>query len=117
FSDLRTLEVPDLRAEFLQGRREVREDRDELGVPVAPDDLGRGFLDADAEVAHHSGLDVLGVRSERRSRPDGAGHLADHDASGRLLETVPMPDDLRGKYRHLEADRDRAPAFTVRPAE
>ena len=57
-ADFRALQVPDLGAELLQGRSEVREDGDEFGVPIAADDLRRRFFHADAEVAHDRGLNV-----------------------------------------------------------
>jgi len=41
-------------AQNFERRGEVREDRDELGVTVASDDLGRRFLDANARSARPS---------------------------------------------------------------
>ena len=72
------------------------EQRDERGVPVARDDLGRERLAVQAELGHDLGFD-RGI--EVRVRPDRAGELAEADLLARRGQPRPVA-------RHLEVPAD-----------
>src|SRR5207245_7068267 len=103
--ELRALQVPDFGAELLERRRDVREERDELRIPIAANDLRRRFFHTEAKVRHDRGLDVEGIWPERRTGPDGPGHLADDDPGGRLPQPAALPFDLGRGDRQLERAR------------
>src|SRR5437867_1816534 len=116
-ADLRALQIPDFRAELLEGGRDVREDADELRIPIAANNLRRRFFDTETEVPHDRRLDVEGIWPERRTGPNRPGHLADDDPRGRLPQPVAVARDLGGEDRHLESERNRDRGLPVRPAE
>src|SRR5947208_12396057 len=115
--DFGPLEIPHLGAELLEGRGEVREDANELRMSIPADDLGRGLLESDPELRHHGSLNVEGLGTERGSRSDGPGHLADDDSGRGLSHPFSLPRDLGGEDRHLESERDRYGGLTMRAAE
>ena len=72
--DLGALEVADLDRDPLERPAQDGERREELGVPVAADDLGRGRVRGESEPVEHVALDLgadVRVRADRaRDRAD-----------------------------------------------
>ena len=76
-------EVTDLEREAIERRREDRERGEELGVPVALEDLRRRRCRLEPE---RLARDPLDLRRRRRVRADGARELADAHPGERVVE-------------------------------
>lgn len=115
-SQLGALQVVDLVAELRERAGDQREQRDELGDPVACGEPAR-VRDVQAEPLEERALQCESLVAERRQRADRAGELADREPRLGLLDAREMSPDLRGPQRGLEAERDRQPGLAVGAAE
>src|SRR5205807_2842094 len=86
-------------------------------MSIPADDLGRGLFESDPDVRHRGSLDVEGLGTERGSRSDGPGHLADDDSGRRLSHPFTLPRHLGGEDRDLESERDRYGGLAAGPPE
>ena len=86
--DLGAREMPDLERERVERRGDDRERREELGMAVALEDLGRGRRRLEAEPLARDPLE-LGIG--RRVRADGARELADAHPLERARDALARP--------------------------
>ena len=113
-ADLGALQVADLGREPLQPGAGQRDLGEQLGMPVAGDDLGRGVLDREAEPLHHRGLDG---RGQRGVGTDGAGELAVGGAGERPAQALDVPVRLEGEAGEAQPEARRLGVDPVRAAD
>ena len=101
---LRALQVPDLGREALQPGPRERDRAQQLGVPVARDDLRGDVLALDVQTLQHARLE-LGAR--RRVRPHRAGDRADDHLRERALQAQRVAVRLEREPRELHAEGRR----------
>ena len=104
-------EVPDLQGEAIERRREDRERREQLGVPVALQDLGRGRGRLQPEGFAREPLDL---RRRGRVRPDRARQLADAHSRERAVEPCSIAIELEHPAEKLEPERRRLRVHAMR---
>ena len=107
-------QVADLEREPLERGGRDRERSEELGVPVALDDLGRRRLGLEAEPFAGDALD-LGV--DRRVVADRARKLPDPNALERPRDAAPGAVELEGPDGELQAERRRLRVHAVGAAD
>ena len=112
--DLGAREVPDLERESLDRRRDERERRQQLGMPVARDDLGRDGLGLQSEA--FAG-DSLQLRIARRVSSDRTGELSDPHSLECAGQPLPPTLELEGPARKLEPEGRRLCMHPVRPSD
>ena len=111
--DLRAREVPDLERELVERRRDDRERGQQLGVPVALEDLRRRRRRLEAEPLARAALE-LGIG--RCVRSDRAGELADPHPLERPRDPLPVPVELERPAGELQPERRRLGVHAVRAA-
>jgi hypothetical protein len=110
--DLAALQVPNLLAEALQGRRDGAERKDEVRVVEARDDLRADRRRLEAQLAHDGRLH--GRRAHARERAHGAAELGDERHA---LQEALRDAHLVEVVCELEAHRDGDGVLPVRPPD
>ena len=110
-ADLGAREVPDLGREAVDRGGDDRERREQLGVAVALEDLGRARRRLEAEPLAGDALD-LGIRGGIGS--DGARQLADAQSLDRAAEALAVAVDAERPARQLEPEGRRLGVDPVR---
>jgi hypothetical protein len=113
-ADLGASEVTNLERELLQARGGQRECREQLGVPVARDDLRRDRLRLQAEPLAGEPLEL---RVGRGVGADGAGELADPHRLHRLRQAPAAAVELERPAGELEAEGRGLRMHAVGPAD
>ena len=113
-ADLGAGEMPDLEREGVERGRDDRERREELGMAVALEDLGRGGRGLEAEPLAREPLE-LGIG--RRVRADGARELADAHPLECPRDSLAAARQLEGPADELEPERRRLRMDAVRAAD
>ncbi len=113
-ADLGFLETANLQRKFLERRRRDGERRQQLGVPIALDDLRRDRRGLEPEPLAHGLLDG---RIEMRKRADGAGNLADTDDLAGPPNAFQVPAELGVPERQLQSERHDFGVDAVRAAD
>ena len=112
--DLGAREVPDLERERVERGGDDGERRQQLGVTVALEDLGRARRRLEAEALARDPLE-LGIGGG--VRPDGAGELADAHPLERARDALPPARELERPAGELEPERRRLGVDAVRAAD
>jgi len=97
-------EMPDLESEGVERGGDDRQRRQELGVPVALDDLGRRWRRLEAEPLAGEPLEL---RIGRGVRADSARELADADPLERPRDALTAAGELEGPTDELQPERRR----------
>jgi hypothetical protein len=111
---LRALQMPDLGREALQPGPRERDRAQQLGVPVARDDLRGDVLALQPEPLEHARLEL---GAGRRVGPHGARHRPDGNLREGALQAQGVPVSLEREARELHAEGRRLCMHAVRPAD
>ncbi len=112
--DLGPLEVADLDGELFDGGGEKGQGREDLGMAVPLQDLGRDLGRLELELLEGHDLDA---RVEMDERPHRAGDAADGDRPQGLLQSADVPADLLVPDEELEPESHRLGVDAVGPAD
>ena len=107
-------EMSDLEREPIQRGRKERERREELGVAIALEDLGRARRRLEAE---RLACDALDLWARRRVGADRAGELAHAHACEGVLDPLSVAGDLERPAGELEAEGRRLGVDSVGAAD
>src|SRR6185312_2722156 len=114
FSYLGALQVTDLERDLLETRRQSRERRHELRMPVALDNLRRDRRGLEAKARANL---LLHVGTDMRESPDGAGDFPNTKILRRSLEPLLVAPGFGVPDGQLQPERDRLGMDAVRASD
>ena len=114
-ADLGLLQPADLERELLERRGQDRQRRQQLGVPIALNDLRRHRRGRRGRAARHTAASIDGSRCA--NMPTAPEILPTDTASRARTQPLAAARDLRVPERELHAERHRLGVHAVRPAD